>query len=261
MRISPRGAIIGAATLALIGAAAVPAMATTHEKPKPTVVLVHGAFADSSSWTAVTRQLRKDGYPVRAIANPLRGIASDAAYVSSFLKGIDGPIVLVGHSYGGAVIDNAAVTDPDVKSLVFIGAYVPAKGETLGELNARVVEHPVPALPVVPTEVPGGVDLSIDPAQFRAAFAADVDKTVAADMAIAQRPISAAAFGEPSAAAAYTTIPSWTLITRNDQAIAPDLQRFMAARAKATVTEVNASHAVMVSKPSAVTKIIEQAAR
>lgn len=255
--LSRRAAILGAATLALLGGVTVPAVASTGEQAEPTVVLVHGAFADSSSWTPVGRRLRKDGYPVVAVANPLRGIRSDAAYVSSFLGSIDGPIVLVGHSYGGAVITNVATTDLDVKSLVYIAGFAPAKGEALGELS----EPDAPELPLVPTPVPGGVDLTLDPAWFRAVFAADVDNSTAADMAATQRPVSAAAFGEPSTAEAFREVPSWYLVTRQDQVIPADQQRFMAKRAQSRTTEVNASHAAMVSRPGAVTTIIEQAAR
>ncbi|GAA2478048.1 alpha/beta fold hydrolase [Winogradskya humida] len=261
-----RTAIAGAAVAALATTAvtvAMPAEAGSHHAPKPTIVLVHGAFADSSSWNGVIERLRRDGYPVRAVANPLRGVANDATYVKNTLATISGPVVLVGHSYGGAVITNAAAGEPDVKSLVYIAAFAPATGESLAGLGERPVDHPIDPLPLltVPTPETQGADLYVDPAQFRAAFAADVDRNEAADMAVAQRPIAAAAFGEPSAAEAWKSIPSWTLITKQDKAINPELQRFMATRAKAHTTEVNASHAVMVSHPDAVTRVIEQAAR
>jgi pimeloyl-ACP methyl ester carboxylesterase len=260
-RFSRRAVVIGATTLAVLGAAAVPAMAMTSGKPagaaKPTVVLVHGAWADSSSWAPVMERLRHDGYPVRAIANPLQGLTSDTAYVTSYLSTITGPKVLVGHSYGGAVITNAATAVPDVKSLVYIAGFIPAKGETIGALAAQST----PALPLISTQVPGGTEVTIDPAKFRDAFAGDLDATTAADLATAQRPANTKAVTDPSAVEGYRTIPSWDLITRQDHAINPALQHFMAARANAHVTEVNASHAVMLSRPDAVTKIIEQAAR
>jgi pimeloyl-ACP methyl ester carboxylesterase len=202
-------------------------------------------------------RLRHDGYPVRAIADPLRGLTSDSAYVSSYLAGIDGPVVLVGHSYGGAVITNAAVTDPDVKALVYVAGFIPAQGETVGELAAKST----PPIPLVSTEVPGGTEVSIDPDHFRDSFAGDVDPTTAADLAAAQRPADTRAVTDASVAEAYRTIPSWSLITRNDHAIAPDLQRFMSERAGAHIEEVDASHAVMISRPGAVTKIIEDASR
>ncbi|MFI8205486.1 alpha/beta fold hydrolase [Streptomyces sp. NPDC085937] len=260
LRISRRVAL-AAGALALLGAATAPAVATSSGErtafPKPTVVLVHGAWADSSSWSSVMERLRADGYPVRAIANPLQGLTSDTAYVSSYLATIDGPVVLVGHSYGGAVITNAAASDPDVKALVYIAGFIPAKGETVGDLAAKSS----PPLPLVSTDVPGGTEVSIDPAHFREAFAGDVDRTTAANLAAAQRPANTNAVTDASVTEAYRSIPSWSLITRQDKAIATDLQRSMSKRAHAHTEEVNASHAVMVSRPGAVTKIIEDASR
>jgi pimeloyl-ACP methyl ester carboxylesterase len=224
---------------------------------KPTVVLVHGAWADSSSWSPVIDRLRDAGYPVWAIANPLQGLTSDTAYATSYLATIDGPKVLVGHSYGGAIITNAATAVPEVKSLVYIAGFIPAKGETIGELAAKSA----PALPLVSTQVPDGTEVIIDPAQFREAFAADLDPTAAADLAVTQRPANTKAVTDASAVEGYLTIPSWDLLTTQDHAIDPDLQRFMATRAKARITEVASSHAVMLSHPDAVAAIIEQAAR
>ncbi len=268
IRLSRRTALAGAgaaAAAALIGATLLPGVADAADhgagpraqQPKPTVVLVHGAWADSSSWSSVMTELRHDGYPVRAIANPLQGLTGDSAYVSSYLSTIKGPVVLVGHSYGGAVITNAAASDPEVKSLVYIAGFIPEKGETVGDLAARTT----PSLPLISTQVPGGTEVSIDPAHFRQFFAGDVDPDTAADLAAAQRPANTRAVTDPSAEEAFRTIPSWDLVTLEDHAIAPDVQRFMAARAHAHVSEVKASHAVMVSRPAAVTKIIEQAAR
>ncbi|MFK4547998.1 pimeloyl-ACP methyl ester carboxylesterase [Streptomyces tendae] len=261
IRISRRVALVAGA-LALMGAATAPAVATssgerTTTAAKPTVVLVHGAWADSSSWSPVMERLREDGYPVRAIANPLQGLTSDTDYVSSYLSTIDGPVVLVGHSYGGAVITNAAASDPDVKALVYIAGFIPAKGETVGGL----AEKSSPPIPLIPTEVPGGTEVSIDPDHFRESFAGDVDRTTAANLAAAQRPANTKAVSDASVAEAYRNIPSWSLITRQDKAIAPDLQRFMSKRAHAHIKEVNASHAVMISRPGSVTRVIEDAAR
>lgn len=224
---------------------------------KPTIVLVHGAWADSSSWSPVITRLRDARYPVRAIANPLQGLTSDTAYAISYLDTIDGPKVLVGHSYGGAIITNAATAVPEVKSLVYIAGFIPAKGETIGELAAKST----PALPLVSTQVPDGTEVIIDPAQFREAFAGDLDPATAADLAITQRPANTKAVTDASAVEGYLTIPAWDLLTTQDHAIDPDLQRFMATRAKARVTEVPSSHAVMLSHPGAVAAIIEQAAR
>ncbi|MBM2619357.1 alpha/beta hydrolase [Actinoplanes sp. LDG1-06] len=224
---------------------------------KPTVVLVHGAWADSSSWNPVMERLRHDGYPVRAIANPLQGLTSDTAYVTSYLATIKGPKVLVGHSYGGAVITNAATAVPDVKSLVYIAGFIPAKGETIGELAARST----PALPLIPTQVPGGTEVVIDPAKFREAFAGDLNRTDAANLAATQRPANTNAVTDASVTEGFRTIPSYALVTRQDKAINPAVQRFMTTRAHARTTEVDASHAVMLSRPDAVTKVIEQASR
>ena len=224
---------------------------------KPTIVLVHGAWADSSSWSPVIDRLRDARYPVRAIANPLQGLTSDTAYAISYLDTIDGPKVLVGHSYGGAIITNAATAVPGVKSLVYIAGFIPAEGETIGELAAKST----PALPLVSTQVPDGTEVIIDPAQFREAFAGDLEPATAADLAITQRPANTKAVTDVSAVEGYLTIPSWDLLTTQDHAIDPNLQRFMATRAKARITEVASSHAVMLSHPGAVAAIIEQAAR
>jgi pimeloyl-ACP methyl ester carboxylesterase len=254
-----RLAVAGATALALLATTLATASATGNSArtPKPTIVVVHGAWADSSSWGPVIGRLRHDGYPVRAIANPLQGLTSDTAYVTSYLSTIDGPKVLVGHSYGGAVITNAATSVPDVKSLVYIAGFIPAKGETIGDLAARST----PPLPLIFTPVPGGTDVTIDPAQFRSAFAGDLDETAAAELAITQRPANTRAVTDASVAEGFRTIPTWALVTRQDHAISPDVQRFMTTRANARTTEVDASHAVMFSRPDAVTKIIEQAAR
>jgi len=258
------------AVLALAGVGVVagtPAAAAQRPAaPKPTVVFVHGAFADSSGWDDVMQRLRKDGYPVRAASNPLRGLAGDSAYVADLLHSISGAVILVGHSYGGAVITNAAAGAPNVKALVYVAAFAPDNGETLGALSNRPVEHPIDPLPlrtVTITEPDGssGTDLYLDPAEFRTTFAADVNAVTAADMAATQRPIDAAAFGSTSGSPAWKDIPSWYLVATRDQAIAPDLERYMAARAGSHTIEVNSSHAAMVSHPGAVAQLIEQADR
>ncbi|MYS23806.1 Pimeloyl-ACP methyl ester carboxylesterase [Streptomyces sp. DvalAA-14] len=261
IRIARRAAITGALSsgaLVLLGAASAPSLAVATgdvSSPKPTVVLVHGAWADSSSWSPVMERLRKDGYPVRAIANPLQGLTSDSAYVSSYLATIDGPVVLVGHSYGGAVITNSGASDPDVKALVYIAAFIPAQGETVGELAAKSSSP----IPLISTPVPDGTDVSIDPAHFREV--GDVDPTAAADLAAVQRPANTRAVSDASVAEAFRTVPSWSLITRQDHAITPDVQRFMSERAGSHTEEVNSSHAVMISRPDVVTHVIEEAAR
>ncbi|MET9773995.1 alpha/beta hydrolase [Streptomyces sp. NPDC006367] len=261
----PRRIALAAGALTLLGVTTAPGAAlATGRGPseasapvKPTVVLVHGAWADSSSWSRVLERLRKDGYPVRAIANPLQGLTSDTAYVSSYLSTIKGPVVLVGHSYGGAVITNSAASDPDVKALVYIAGFIPVKGETVGDLAARSST----SIPLVSTAVPDGTDVSIDPDHFREVFAGDVDKTTAAVLAATQRPANTKAVTDASAREAFRTIPAWSLITRQDRAIAPAVQRSMSQRAGAHIEEVDASHAVMISRPATVTRIIEEAAR
>lgn len=232
---------------------------------KPTVVLEHGAWADSSSWNGVIDRLTRDGYQVIAAPNPLRGIAPDAATLRGLLASVAGPVVLVGHSYGGAVITEAAVGDPEVRALVYVAAYAPDAGESIGALSERPVPHPAPPLPVVPvpTTEPDGsttVEIYLDRTKFRAAFAADVSPSVATRLAATQRPIDASALGDEVTQAAWRTIPSWYLVAEQDQAISPDLERFMAARAGSHVVEIDSSHAVPVSHPAAVSDLIERAA-
>ncbi|SNY64474.1 alpha/beta fold hydrolase [Paractinoplanes atraurantiacus] len=231
--------------------------------PKPTVVLVHGAFADSSRFTAVTRRLLADGYPVVAAATPLRGLSSDAAQVKALLASIDGPIVLVGHSYGGAVISRAATGDPDVKALVYLAAFVPEAGESAEALANRFPGSTV-GQSLKPVPLPGGqADLYINPALYHANFAADVPARDAAVYAITQRPATGAALGEPAAGTpAWHTIASYNLIAGADRIIPPAAQRFMADRSHAkTQTVRGASHLVFVSHPGTTAAFIEKAAR
>lgn len=242
---------------------AAPALPPTG--PKPTVVLVHGAFADASGWTKVATQLQAEGYPVAAIANPLRGVQHDAAYVRSYLDTIEGPIVLVGHSYGGAVITNAATGDPDVKALVYVAAYALDEGETVQDANVlgggkpRLGEHLV--IRPFPGAAEGDADAYIDPAWFRRLFALDLPKPEAALLAASQRPAALAAFGTPSGAPAWKTIETWYVVAKHDRTIPPAAERFMAERAGARVIEVDSSHVPMISKPKRVLNVIRAAAR
>jgi pimeloyl-ACP methyl ester carboxylesterase len=240
---------------------AAPSAPNAPNAPRPTVVLVHGAFADSSSWDAVTARLERRGYPVIGVANPLRSLAGDSAYVSSVLDTIPGPVILVGHSYGGAVITDAAVGHPNVKSLVYIAAFAPDQGESgLAILGKYPGSQLPPTLTVRP--FPGGQDAYVNPADFRQVFAADVPAGKARLMATGQRPVALAAFAEPSGTPAWKTIPSWFLVAGADRAIPPAAEQAMALRA-GSHTEVirNASHAVLVSHPDATAHVIEAAAR
>ncbi|MFG1791964.1 alpha/beta fold hydrolase [Nocardia sp. NPDC049149] len=235
-------------------------------QPKPTVVLVHGAFADASGWAAVAARLHRHGFPVVAVPNPLRGLAYDSAYLHGLLAGIAGPKILVGHSYAGAVITNAAPAVAEVKALVYVAAFVPDEGEALGGLLEAHADASVPPLPqqvfqYTRPDGSTGTEVWLDHAAFATAFAADVDAATAAFMAIAQRPVAAEAFGEPATAAGWKTVPSWALIATKDHAIAPSLALFMATRAGAEISEVDSAHAVMISHPDAVTDLIEQAHR
>ncbi|MFE6886911.1 alpha/beta fold hydrolase [Streptomyces sp. NPDC057694] len=233
----------------------------TPHTPKPTVVLVHGAFADSSSWNAVVSRLERQGYPVIGVANPLRGLAADSAYVSSVLDTIPGPVVLAGHSYGGAVITDAAVGHSNVKALVYIAAFAPDEGESgLSILDTYPGSLLPAALAVRP--FPGGQDGYVDPASFRQVFAADVPAGQARLMAAGQRPVSLSAFAETSSTPAWKTIPSWFLVAGADHAIPPAAEQAMARRAGSHTQVVRgASHAVLVSHPDATTHLIEAAAR
>jgi pimeloyl-ACP methyl ester carboxylesterase len=231
----------------------------------PTALLVHGAFADAASWSGVIAELQNHGIPVVAPPNPLRSLASDAAYIASVAAQIDGPVVLVGHSYGGAVI-TVAGTAENVVGLVFVAAYVLEEGESLGELQGRFPDSPLgSSLKQATYPVEGGdpaVEVTIVPEAFPAVFAADVPADVTKVLAVAQRPLAAGAFTETASAAAWKTKPSWALVAAADQAINPEVERFGAKRAGATIVEVEgASHAVAVSRPKLVADLIRDAVR
>ncbi|AKN74047.1 alpha/beta hydrolase [Streptomyces sp. PBH53] len=231
----------------------------------PTVVLVHGAFADAASWSGVIEELQSDGIPVIAPPNPLRGLAADAAYVASVAAQIDGPVVLVGHSYGGALITVAGATE-NVVGLVYVAAYALEEGESLGELQGRFPLSPLVSnlkqwtYPVADGDP--AVEVTIAEDAFPSVFAADVPAEVTKVLAAAQRPLAAAAFEEKASAAAWRTKPSWALVAGADNAINPEVERFGAQRAGATIAEIEgASHAVAVSRPKAVADLIREAVR
>jgi pimeloyl-ACP methyl ester carboxylesterase len=248
----------------LLSAALATAPASARAADKPTIVLVHGAFADASGFGAVTTRLQRRGYTVIAPANPLRGPASDAAYVASVMRTVTGPIVLVAHSYGGAVISEAATQVTNVKALVYLDALALEAGESNFDIAERFPSKILPALQQRPFPQPDGTegtDLYIDPAQFRSVFAADLPRRVTARMAATQRPISLAAGLEKSTEPAWKTIPSWYLIGLRDQVFTAAAQRFMAERAGAHTTEIRSSHVSYISHPGKVAKLIRRAAR
>ncbi|MGR9172767.1 alpha/beta fold hydrolase [Hyphomicrobiales bacterium] len=247
---------LGALAVLAVPAAAEPAA-------KPTVVLVHGAFADASSWNEVVARLEKDGYPVVAVANPLRGVKSDGDYVGRIVAGIKTPVVLVGHSYGGSVISEAAVETKNVEALVYVAAFAPEKGESAADLSGKFPGStlaPTLAEPVALAN--GGKDLYIRQDRFHDQFAADVPAKAAKLMAATQRPITEAALTEGAPGAAWQTIPSWFIYGDADKNIPAKALGWMAERAhsRETVVVKGASHVVMVSHPDKVAKIIEDAA-
>jgi pimeloyl-ACP methyl ester carboxylesterase len=252
----------------IVPAYVVAARSDTGSGPKPSIVLIHGAWADGSSWSGVIKRLQQQGFTVYAPANPLRGLTSDSAYIASFLQSISGPIILVGHSYGGAVITNAATGNPNVKALVYIDAFAPDQGESLASLSS--VPPPPGQSPSCvsgdPTQVfnfvpltGGDVDLYIKPSLFPSCFANDLPPSEGALLASIQRPFALSAFPQPSGVPAWKTIPSFYLVGTIDKAIPPFAQLFMAQRAHATIVQVRGSHLVMISHPEAVVDLINQA--
>ncbi|WP_238017256.1 alpha/beta hydrolase [Dactylosporangium sp. AC04546] len=259
-----RTLIAGSAAVATGALLAAPGTAAAAAKPapaKPTIVLVHGAFADASGWNDVVRILQCDGYTVFAPANPLRSVAGDSAYLASFLATISGPIVLAAHSYGGMVITNAATGNPNVRALVYVAAFAPDAGETLQGLQLRYPGSKLgeDALDFRPHG--DSADGYVKPAFFRDVFAGDLPRATTDVMAATQRPGDVHTLLEPSGVPAWKTIPSWYLVARNDNLIPAAAQRFMAQRARARTTEVGASHVAMISQPRATADVVRHAAR
>jgi pimeloyl-ACP methyl ester carboxylesterase len=231
-------------------------------QPRPTVVLVHGAFADSASWNGVIQTLQAQGFPVVAVANPLRSLKGDAAYVAGVVSSIAGDVVLVGHSYGGAVITNAASGRPNVKALVYVAAFAPDSGESALALSGRFPGSTLGEALAAPVALPdGGKDFYIQPEKFHLQFAADLPEQQARLMAAGQRPVTEAALGEGSGSPAWKTIPSWFIHGDGDRNIPPAALNFMAQRAGSRHTEEvkGASHVVMTSHPAAVARMIVEA--
>jgi pimeloyl-ACP methyl ester carboxylesterase len=250
------------ALLSLDAAGPVGARSQAGQRPRPTIVLVHGDWADASSWNGVIQRLQDRGFTVVAPPNTLRGPSQDAPYLASYLQTIPGPIVLVAHSYGGFVITNAATGNPDVKALVYIDAFVPDENETaldlVGGTSSCVTDNA--AFNAVP--IGGGVDLYLrweaNPpyAGFLGCFANGVDEDTAAVLAATQRPASAAQFSDVNGAPAWKTIPSWALLGTQDHVIPPTLQEEMYGRAGAHVTRVKAGHLSLLTRPDAVVQVI-----
>lgn len=262
--------LLAAALVAGVGGAVAPVSAATSAAhtggPKPTVALVHGVFADASGWYPTIAALQKAGYPVIAPANPLRDLAGDSAYVSSVLDSIDGPVILVGHSYGGEVITNAARGHDNVKALVYVAAFAPDQGESALQLAGKFPGSKLPqALRTRDYPLPDGTtgtDGYIDPATFREVFAADLPSSQTRLMAAAQRPGSVGGLAGPSGAPAWKTLPSWYVIPTADNVIPAAAQRYMAARAHSRTVEVKgASHVVMMSRTDIVVRQIDAAGR
>ena len=240
-------------------------MSEATSNPPLTVVLVHGAFADSSSCNDVIERLQGDGIQVTAAPNPLRGISYDSKYAASFIEQIPGPVLAVGHSYGGPVISNAATGLGNVVGLVFVAAFAPDEGERLGEVEAGSRDSVLGTAQVAlhyPTRDDAGTatEVAIDPAKFHDAFAADLPVQQTAVMAATQRPVSELAFTEPSGPPAWKALPSWAVVATGDKAAGTDVIRSQAERAGATITEVEGSHVIMISRPDVIADVIKTAA-
>jgi pimeloyl-ACP methyl ester carboxylesterase len=236
------------------------AAAAADQRPshsKPAVILVHGAFADGSSWARVILLLEREGYRVTAVQNPLTSLADDVATTRRVIRAQAqaGPVVVVGHSYGGAVVTEAAAGEPGVKALVYVAAFAPDAGESVADLNARFA--PAPLAAALSPDAAGS--LYVDRARFRDVFCADLPAPEASVLAATQKPVAGACFTAPAGAAAWRATPSWYLVARDDRAIGPDLQRFLARRMGARVTEVKSSHVPFLSHPEEVARLIEQA--
>src|SRR5262245_53626532 len=233
------------------------AVAAAQQMPQKTVVLVHGAFADASGWSRVIPILERDGYYVIAVQIPLTSLSDDIATAKRAVDSQKGPVVLVGHSYGGAVITGAAADSPNVKALVYLAAFAPEAGEALGEPGKKFAQPPLNSA-LAPDSA--GL-LYIDRAKFHDAFCSDLPEAEARVMAATQKPLSGSVFEASVSAAAWKTIPSWYVVSSQDRAINPELERFYAKRIGATTSEIAASHVAFLSHPREAATVIEEAAR
>ena len=231
-------------------------MSATLDSTVKSIVLVHGGFVDGSGWQPVHKILTGEGFNVRIVQNPTLSLADDVAVTKRVIASVDGPVILVGHSYGGAVVTEAG-TDPKVKGLVYITAFAPDKGESVSSLIA----NPAPGAPVPPILPPQDGFLFLDRAKFAASFAADVDPQIAAFMADSQVPWGLEALSGAISVPAWRSKPSWYLVATDDRMIPPPAQRSMAQRAEAKMVETAGSHSVYVSKPKVVAELIARAAR
>ena len=270
LRLILPAAIVAVATLVAVTTQAASAHASSSHMfrwgsgPKPTIVLEHGAWADASSWDKVIGQLQADGFTVDAPPNPLRGVTYDTSYLADFLSTIPGPVVLVGHSYGGFVITNAATGNANVKALVYVDAFIPDNGDTLASLNGTgscLGGNAFNFVPYPGAPSPGDVDTYIKQSVIPGCLASGLPPSQAAVIAATQRPLAASTLGEPSGPPAWATIPSWAVIGTADKVLPPAQQTSMAKRAGAHITRVDAGHLSMIADPEAVAGVIEQAAQ
>jgi pimeloyl-ACP methyl ester carboxylesterase len=238
-------------------ATSVYAMDISSRAEKPTIVLVHGAWADATGWQELIPLLQQQGYPVVAVENPLTSFDGDVATTKRLIDAQHGPVIAVGHSYGGAVITGAAAGNPNVKALVYVAAFAPDAGEAIGALQGKY-----PATPLATALKPDAAGfLYIDTNKFRDAFAQDVPLRKTRIMAVTQKPLNGSALGGSPPEAAWRTVPSWYLVATEDHALSPDLQRFYAKRMGAHTTEVRSSHVMFISHANEVAKAIEEAAK
>jgi pimeloyl-ACP methyl ester carboxylesterase len=230
---------------------------------KPTIVIVHGAFTDASSWNGVIDRLQQQGYEVIAPPNPLRGVRSDSGYIASVINQIDRPVLLVAHSYGGAVTSNAAAKASNVVGLVYVAALIPDEGERNADVHSK---DSILSTALIERQYPTGTDgetapeYMLDPTHFRKVYAADVPEERTRLMAAEQRPVAAGAFADASGPVAWKTLPSWAIVATEDVGAGTDVIRSMAERSGAKITELRGSHAIMISQPQAVTDVILEAA-
>jgi len=257
-------ALATTAAVASVGAGGAVYASTVTQSPagyaKPTIVLVHGAFADSSSWSNEITELREDGYPVVAIGNPLRGLPSDTAYVTSVLATIDGPVVLVGHSYAGMVISQAAASAPNVKALVYVAGFIPQVGESAGALNVKFPGSQLVADNFVIRPQPDGTDIYLRQDKYGQVYAGGLSAADIRVASVTQRPITLAALTDPATAAAPADLPKWMVVATDDHAVPTPLQYFMAQRASAHVITARSGHDVPAAQPQIVDRAIIAAA-